>query len=57
MKAATWEEVDEKSFSRYLVEAETLIIEEEFNINQMIDWNDEEESIIQEEIDEILNKF
>src|ERR1044072_679425 len=59
MGAAKWEEVEGKTLTGYLAGTESIKIEEEFNIYQMTDWSEEmeEETITQEEIDEILNEF
>src|ERR1044072_3387266 len=56
--AAEWEEVEGESPTGYLAGTESIEIEEEFNVYQMTDWSEEvEETITQEEIDEILNEF
>ena len=58
MEAAEWEEVEGESPTGYLAETESIEMEEEFNIYQMTDWSEEvEETITQEEIDEIFNEF
>ena len=58
MKAAEWKEIKGKSPTGYLTETESLTMKEEYKIYQMTDWSEEvKETIIQEEIDEILNEF
>ena len=58
MEAAKWEEVEGESPTGYLAETEPIEMDEEFNVYQMTDWSEEvEETITQEEIDEILNEF
>src|ERR1043165_2576731 len=59
MGAAEWEEVEGKTLTGYLAETEPIEMEEKFNIYQITDWSEEmeEETITQEEIDEILNEF
>ena len=58
MEIAEWEEIKGESPTGYLAETEFITIEEEFSIYQITDWSKEiEETITQEEIDKILNKF
>src|ERR1044072_6800667 len=59
MEAAEWEEIEGESPTGYLAETEPIEMEEKFNIYQITDWSEEieEETITQEEIDEILNEF
>ena len=46
MEAAEWEKVEGESPISYLAETETLTMEEEFNLNQMVYESEEDENII-----------
>ena len=58
MEVAEWEKIEGESPIGYLAGTKPMILEEEFNIYQMTDWSEKvEETVTQEEIDEILNEF
>ena len=46
MESAEWKEIEEETPTGYLTKTELLIIEEEFSINQIIDWSKEIKKII-----------